>query len=197
MAQIDKKTRFGSDVSYSEFEDDGTLKFIGSATVWDDQMVDIGAGKLPAVGAPSWTSYKGGQVLSFADAQTNTVYFNVQIPHSYKLGTNIDFHCHVVHAGASGGFSTWQFTYCLASIGGTFTTATTSLVTLTAPAVVDHHGLLIFPNITGTGAGISSMILCSLERHGNSGTYNGAIYIMSMDSHYEKDSIGSRQELAK
>jgi hypothetical protein len=47
--------RFGGLSNYSEFEADGTLKFAGSATVWDDIRVPVTATRVGATQVPDFT----------------------------------------------------------------------------------------------------------------------------------------------
>ena len=53
--------------------------------------------------------------------------------------------------------------------------------------------------ISGVGKEMSSMLLCSLQRNASqaSDTYNGDIHLLEADFHYEKDTIGSREENIK
>lgn len=168
--------------------------------VWDDQQVDISSVRLPASGAPSWQAYKGGQVLSFAAAATNTIYFTVQLPHSYKEGSDIEFHIHLAYADGNAGNTAWTFTHSAAAIGGTFPEETTvSLVAAASPGEADNHSVHDLATITGAGLGISSMALCSLARVGGdaSDTYASAAYLVGLDFHVRKDTLGSYQEYIK
>ena len=104
-------TAIGGDTNYTQIEEDGTLKFKGAATVFDDLRVPISAIRLAGAQPPSETAYKGGSVLAFSSVADKTIYFTVQIPHSYKEAAIIEPHIHWVLpvAGAGGGCSSSRF----------------------------------------------------------------------------------------
>ena len=52
-----------ADGNYAEFESDGTSKFTGDSTVWEDQQVIIGGVKFAGASDPAWTAYKVSVVL--------------------------------------------------------------------------------------------------------------------------------------
>jgi hypothetical protein len=189
----------GGATDYAEFEADGTLKLNGAATVWDDVVVSLGNIKAPAADPPTWTAYRGGELPLFGATATNVLYFNAQIPHSYKEAGDLSFHVHVAYPNANTGDSRWQVTYSWANIDGTFGAQTTVAVTVAAPGVADSHTLHHIATITGTGKTISSCLICSLSRLGADGadTYASGIYAVSADFHVEKDTIGSRTDTTK
>lgn len=169
---------------------------------WDDFIVQVAASRLPASAAPSVVSYLGTEVLSFSKSATNTMPFNVQIPHSYKAGSAIEFHCHVVYPNAGAGNSRWQCSYNWANINAEFdaTSTTSTAVTIASPNTARRHQLIeLVASITGTGKTLSSILLCSLSRLGGDGadTYDDIIYLIGVDFHLQKDSLGSRQEAVK
>ncbi len=195
--------QFGAmaDGNYAEFEADGTLKFVGDATAWDDQQVSIGGIKFAGASDPTWTAYKNGRVLAFNKAQDNIVYFTAQLSHKYKEGSDITFHLHTVHADAEASVnSRWHLTHSWADMGDDFPNATTISETFASPNDADKHEVHEFDAITGTGMGISSILLCSLQREGTDAvndTYDDDIYIVAMDFHIEMDTAGSRSEYLK
>jgi hypothetical protein len=166
---------------------------------WDDISVNLSNVKAPAADPPTWTAYKGCEVPAFSAAATNVVYFAVQLPHKYKIATNIEFHFHAAYPNTGAGNSRWQLTYSWANIGAAFATQTTVLATFAAPGVTDNHSLHDFGVITGTGKGISSVLLCSLSRLGADGadTYASVIYAITADLHVLFDTLGSRTATVK
>lgn len=186
--------------NYSEFESDGTLKFNGDATVWDDMRTPISSVRVPAALAPVWTAYKGSQVLAFDGTSSDFVYFVAQLPHSYKEGTNLDVHIHWTPEDNTAGNVKWQLTYSWANIDGIFPAETIVERIVATPEVTDKQILTDLVNIDGTGKAVSSMLLCSLARLGGDveDTYNAKdAYLLEIDFHFEIDTVGSRTELAK
>lgn len=173
---------------------------IEGSVYYDDLRISLSTTKAPASSTPTWTAYKGSEVPAFSASATNVLYFTAQLPHSYKEGSNIDFHIHVAYPDNTAGNSRWTFTYSWINIDGTFPTATSTSITLAAPAVLDKHVLHdIALNISGAGKLISSILLCSVSRIGGDAedTYANVIYGLSADFHYEVDGLGSRTETAK
>lgn len=169
-------------------------------TAWDDQQVNISGVRIPTSGAPTWTAYKGSYVLSFSASSTNTIYFVAQLTHRYRVETDIEFHLHLAYPDANAGNTYWEFTHSWASIGDTFPAASTVNATIASSGVADEHQLAdIASTISGTGQGISSVLLCSLARLGGNAadTYASAVYLTALDFHIECDSLGSRQEATK
>jgi len=167
---------------------------------WDDMSIAMANAKVPAANAPTWRDYKQTQVPAFSASQVNVLYFTAQLPHSYKEGSDLEFHIHVAYPDAVAGNSVWYFSYSWANDGVAFPVALSTTVTKPSIGIVDGHQLMeIIANIDGTGKKISSVLLCSIQRLGNSGddNYGNEIYLVSGDFHYQKDAIGSRTMLVK
>lgn len=161
--------------------------------VWDDDKVALSNIKAPASDPPTWTSYQGCEVPSFAAAGTNVLYFTHQLSHRYRFGSEINFHIHVAYPAAGTGNSVWVFTYSWANISGTFPVETTQTVTYASPNTANYHQLIPFTAIVGTGFTGSSCLLCSISRTGSAAgdTYGGAIYGISADFHVNYDKLGA------
>ncbi len=166
---------------------------------WEDLRVPVDSVKVTATNPATEAAYKGGLVLSFAKAATNVVYFTCQVPHAYKVGTNIYPHVHYVPKTTGAGAIVWQLTYSWANINGTFAAETTLPVTTTGALTADKQHLTSFDPITGTGKGISSMLICSLSRLGADAadTYDDVAYLLEFDFHYLSDDTGSKNETSK
>jgi len=122
------------------------------------------------------------------------------LSHKYKLSSNLEFHIHTVHKDGDAGNSVWNLTYSWADIGEDFPAQSTVSKTIASPSDADKHELHeIAETITGAGADVISVLLCSLQREGTHGddTYDDDIYIVALDFHIEQDTMGSRQELVK
>jgi len=206
------KTRIGSKEqiskgNYTEFEADGTHRFAGESTVWEDLRTPTNMLKTHSTKPPVWTDYKGGQVLAFEDQAVNyqTVYFTWQMPHAYKLGTTLYPHVHIVPEDDTAGDVYWEFTYSIAEKDGIVPNPTTVNTVQAMPAIADQHKFHYIATISGSempasGDDVSTMLLCSLTRRSDDAldTFNGkSVYLLEVDLHYEIDTVGSRQELIK
>lgn len=192
--------KFGEDTTnFTEFESDGTVKFNGTATVWDDVQVNIGNVRTGS-STPTWTAYKGSEILAFDKSQDNKIFFTAQLPHEYKEGSDICFHIHLAYPDSGTGDTRWIFTYSWANIGSDFPTESTVTIDIASPEDTDnHHYAEIAPLISGTGKTMSSVLLCSLTREGTHANddYDDDAYLVALDFHVEKDTVGSRTEITK
>ena len=120
--------------NYSKIEADGTLEFDGDATVWDDLMVFPDATSKGSSNPPTMTSYRkngagtsqGTFIWMFAAGTEQELYFTVQIPHSYKVGTDLLPHVHWTTTSTTPGNNvTWSLEYTAVAFGGAFSTTNT------------------------------------------------------------------------
>ena len=174
---------------------------LGSALIerWDDVRVPFSNVRVPAASAPSWTSYKGSQVLAFSASQVNNVFFVAQLPHGRKDGSPIDPHIHWVPSNANAGNVRFQHTYSWANVHGVFPAETTLLATAATQSTADQHLITDFGMVQGKDKTLSSMLLCSLSRLGNDAadTYGAVIYIIEFDFHVLFNDMGSINEYEK
>ena len=196
----------GGSGDYTTFEADGTILFTGNATVWDDLRFPVSSVKRLGFSDPGWRQFKdsgGGSVgvysLAFDKNIEEEVYFTVQLPHSYKEGSNITPHVHWSPADGDAGNVVWALEYTWANMNGTFGNTTTIIVTDAADGTVGKHQFVDFSAIDGTGKTISSILMCRLYRFSSSGadTYDDDAFLLEIDFHFEMDTIGSRQILIK
>jgi len=126
------------------------------------------------------------------------------------LGTNLCPHMHFVIPTDGAGIAVenvkFSLTYSWANLDGEFPAETTISGTVDVQAKLnDTHFILeletpnaiLESNAAGTD-NVSGMLLCSLERDTAVATnYDDVIYLLEVDFHYEKDTLGSRTEYAK
>lgn len=195
-----KNKDFGGTAGKTRIEPDGTLVFIDDAIVWDDLQVNLGTVKLPGVSDPTWTAYKGGRVLAFNKAQDNIITFTAQLRHSYREGSDIEFHLHTAYPDSNAGDVRWILTYSWANPEEDFPAETTVTTDIASPANQDQHNFdEIIAAIDGAGKKISSVLICSLMREGTDGAddYDNDVYLAALDFHFQKNMVGSRERLAK
>lgn len=185
--------------------DCGTSKTIELAeTVWDDQQIVLGSTRFAGSSDPTWTLYKGGQVLLFNKVQDNIIYFTAQLSHKYKLGTNLSFHVHMTPVDdVAENQCRWVLTYTWADIGTDFPAETTTATDQTVAAnTADSHTYFEVDGAVSSAsaeAGVSGVLLCSLMREGTHANddLDSDVYLTAIDFHYEIDTVGSRQEAVK
>ena len=180
---------------------DGSHTLVLADPVWTDLSIAMAQVRTPASSAPTWIPYKGSQIPAFSPTQVNALYFSAQLPHSYKEGSDLEFHIHIAYPDNGAGNSVWYFTYSWANVGDTFPNATMSpQVVVASPATADYHQKAkIVANMDGTGKTISSVLLCMIQRTGThlSDDYASEIYLVSGDFHFAQDTLGSVTENVK
>jgi hypothetical protein len=186
----------------------GQLLLSGSGITYDDLRTPINSLKLSGTKPPTWTSYKSGEVLAFSDqaiaGNEEHVFFQLQMPHNYKEGTDISIHVHFVPEDNTGGNVYWMLTYSWATIDLAFAAASTIYIAAACGTTTDAHKVAYFADIDGnpsaTNKLISSMLICKLQRNSSDAldTYNGkSAYLLEVDVHYQIDSLGSSTAIAK
>lgn len=204
--------KFGGSTHYTQFESDGTILFVGDATVWDDLRIMPGVFDLPGVADPAIVPYDvngGGTNVYLREFAVNDIAsFTVQLPHNYKEGTNISAHVHWTPGangvGESGAYVGWKLDYSWANINGAFGNMATADLSDACDGTNHKHQMTPVATITGTGKTISSMLLCNIKRTdtGTDDTWSGSgagnlPMLLEIDFHYEIDTIGSRTVSSK
>jgi len=193
------------------------------STVWDDLRTPATIGKKGVDNPPTFAQFKddgdssvGVFTYSFADeavaGNEEQLYFAVQLPHTYKEGTDIKAHVHWTPAvsGGANEFVKWGLEYTWADMDGTFsnTTIITSDASSAATATksgdvtltAGKHYFTDIGTISGTGKIVSSMLICRLFRNSSHDDDDlaQAAFLFEMDFHFEIDLAGgSREEFAK
>lgn len=200
-------------------ESDGTLRMDNDATVWSDLMVypdatSKGSSNAPVLGGVSISAFKknaagtsqGVYLWMFSASTEQEMYFTVQLPHSYKVGSLLYPHVHwTTSTGTPSGTNVvWGLEYTVMAIGESFPNTSTltsnSIIALIGtPSGTGQHIITALGTISGTNLGISSVLVCRLYRAtGNANdTFGNEVGLLGFDIHYEKDTEGSRQEFIK
>lgn len=180
----------------------GQLTF--TDTVWDDITVPTSAITRLGTTDPDWANLNGGlYALAFDGGGTRDeeVFFVVQVPHSYKEGTDLEMHIHWGPEDGTAGNVRWCMEYSWQNIeGGAFPASTTVCVNAAADGTADAHQYDDIADITGTSKTISSMLVCRLYREATDAadTYNNLdAWLWEMDFHFQKDTVGSATETTK
>ena len=194
--------KIGSSTDYIEVEPDGTVKSVGTSTLWDDIVGSLVARRLTStVGTLNYnydentiTMQSGGGITD----QNDRLIFNFQYPHAAITDGEMRLHIHWEQDTAT----TREFTvqYRIQSNGTAKTTAWTQVV-------VDSNTNNIFTYTSGTinqitelvaidmtGAGISATVQFRLARTDSN---SGDVEATFVDAHVEMDTNGSREEYSK
>ncbi|MEI6850337.1 MAG: hypothetical protein WCK26_00025 [Candidatus Saccharibacteria bacterium] len=192
--------KFGSDgVNFSQFETDGTLVFDGNATVWDDLRFPATA--INPAGAAIAMTFDPDQI-GFISAATGTQSIAIigQMPHSWKVGSDIYPHIHWNPTTTNTGSVLWRMEYKWTNINDTEPAGFTTVDVLDpGDGIALKHQLIGFGAISGAGKTLSSGLTIRISRIGGdvTDTYTGNSLLKEFDIHYEIDTLGSRTESAK
>jgi len=192
-------SKIGGLNDYTQFGADGTLRFVGNATVWDDLLpssITLGSGNT----APSFTAYNGNLfAYEFVGSGVQAKQLNMgfQLSHKYKEGSDIHPHLHLfIPDNVAGGYIKFYCEYTWTNIGDTgavTTTTISNILTRTANQGIDNNIIFSLGTIVGTGKKISSMLMCRIYRDPTDGadTFGNSVWLKSADIHIECDMNGS------
>jgi len=196
---------------YSEFLNDGTLRYRGDATVWKDMVTDLFGRRLNSVAGTVDYDYDDNALVfspngGIADAN-DRVGGNQEINHEFKVGSNITFkpHIHWWQPVASNAVGSIVFTarYRLQRNGyakeDDWTTITAEAGTsddiwdFTSEEDGLYNQITRFDDIT-VDCGISDTLQFQLTR---TDSVSGDVSVIFFDTHGMVDSDGSDDEIAK
>jgi hypothetical protein len=200
--------KFGNSSHYSEFESDGTLKFVGDASVYRDELQSLLLQNLVSPAADIAVN-SSEATLTFKQACNLSDYatMNVQVNHDWKTGTAVYPHIHWWQATSNVPNwlvkYRWQYNGQLASTDWSNSTRLAGIYTWSTGKLNQITG---FTGITPTSdAKLSSILQLRLYRDGDNdsssfGTtdlVSGNVETLNFDVHIQVDTIGSRLEYTK
>lgn len=185
----------------------GTTPILYADSVWDDLRILPGSFDRPGVSDPAIVTYNvnagGVNTYLWEFAKNNLASFTVQMPHSYKEGTDIYFHVHWTPGSRgneeNGATVGWKIEYSWANRNANFPTM--QVLDLSDACDGTDHKHQITPEVSVSGAGktISSMLLCNIKRTDTgaddtwaSSTSGQLPLLLEIDIHYEMDTAGSQ-----
>lgn len=183
-------------------------KFVGQGeTRWDDLRITLDKGSNSAA-LDYLNGSTGPQIWYFRNNQgVEAMSFTVQLPHSWKEGTDIFPHLHWTPRNTGSGNVEWNFEYTWVNYDPVtqqvFPNHTTETVVSTGPFTARTHNIsALTPSnegISGSGKKISSILVCRLWRNSSNSadTYGNDVGVLFVDFHFQVDSWGSRQEYIK
>jgi len=193
-----------TDGNYLVVEADGTLKFVGAATIWDDMRFPASGFNPAGSTAPPTVDTSTGMLL-FSGTADNIIGGIAQMPHSWKVGSTIRPHMHLRFPTASANNTRWSFGYDLANVDGNFVNAygtytAGGTITVANPNNALKHAKASFSTIDMTGYTMSCCIMWRITRLAASDAADNDLAncaLLEFDIHFEIDTVGSRQEFIK
>jgi hypothetical protein len=174
---------------------------------WDDLAGAVSMAKLPPATTPTWRDYDFGiaagltfPVLGFA--VNDYLQGDYQTSHSMILNSLLENHFHyTTPTDGTGDKIKFQLDCIAAGVNGTWAVPSGSPYTAEVTMDGDYsdkHKLFEIGEIAAVNTTVSSLYKCRLTRIAASADeYAGEVYVSFFDAHYQKDGIGSAQELSK
>lgn len=189
--------------NYSYFESDGTLRFIGNATVWKD--LNIGGVTLTrrASNQPDIVTIDSTNIVSYgfdgAGSGTEEAHGSFELQHDYKTNTDLVPHAHIYPTTADAGNIKFFLDYWVKINGVSAVTGTTSFVQAAGGTAWEEIRVNFDDVIDGSTIVIGSQIHFRIYRDAGDeqDTYGADAVLGTLGIHYEIDTIGSRQITTK
>jgi len=197
--------------NYTKIEADGSLSYEGTATVFDDLTVPVTASKTGGTQDPDFYKLKDNGAGSqgvflywFDKTIEEELYFIVQMPHKWKVGSNLSPHVHWVAPLDLGGTKVvWALEYTWVNLGDVF--GNTSILSASDPiasvgaVTANKQVVTSLGTIPATGHTLSSVLVCRVFRKAAdvADTFGSDAGLLQIDFHYEIDSDGSRSDYSK
>ncbi len=200
------ETRLGEAANHVSIGATGDMSFIGTATVWNDIFFPTGTGKIGGANQPTWGAFQGN---TFEYSFAINDYINLpsgEILHSYKEGTDISLHCHIVLDGSDVGdtYVNYEIEYTIGDIDEVMSAATTvtSGDTVITGGLADRiHMRIEIDTITGTNLKVMAALKMRFRRialvGGGLNDPSNDPFVLMIGAHIEEDTVGSRTETAK
>jgi hypothetical protein len=175
--------------------------------VYEDLQVNISNVRVPVANAPTERLYDHGigggvtfPVLGFA--VNDYFYFDLQSSHTMKLSTILENHFHyTTPTDGTGDKFKFQLDVIAAAVDGTWAVPTGSPFTTEVSMSADlsgAHKKAEIADIPAVNTTLSTIYKCKFTRiAATADEYAGEVYIHYTDSHYQKNTMGSRQEYSK
>lgn len=169
---------------------------------WDDLKAPATAINPAGSVAPATIDTDDGSLV-FTNGQTQIIAVWFQLPHAWKVGSDLSLHLHWAKTTSAAGTVKWQSKFEWTNIGAVragFSAFVDGTEGIPNSDTAGKHALFEFPDYVGTGKTISSMVCVVLQRlssGGSADTYGAPVKLFEIDLHYQIDSLGSYLEYTK
>ena len=196
--------QFGNATDYVNIDANGMMTLEGDATVWDDMRIIPNVFDVPGGTDPGIINYQpagSGTIFKvYAFAKGDEGFFTVQLPHSYKAGTDLKPHVHWTPGprgvAESGNIVQWRLDYSVAAIGSNFPASQTLSFADACDGVNNKHQMTAEATISGVGLGESSQMWGRIYRWNDVsdtwvGTGNDLPIFIEFDVHIQCNKLGT------
>lgn len=178
------------------------------SVVYDDLQVSISNVRVPPANAPTERFYNfgiGGGVTfpTLGFDVGDYLYFDIQSSHAMKLSTVLSNHFHFTLPNTTniGDKAQFQLDVIAAGINGQWAVPTGSPFTTEITVAANdntYHRIKEVADIPAVNTTVSTLYKCKLTRiAATASEYGSEVYVNFIDCHYQKDTVGSRQQTSK
>ena len=178
---------------------------------WDDLRVPLSAVRLGGVADPNYVLWRDNGAGStgvygweFSATLLRQVFFDCQLPHTYKEGSRIAPHCHFTTTTTPTVGQTVRFglEYTYANVGDVYPVTTiiyAEYTFVTGDAANQSYIGGFDPDIEDANMKVSATIACRFFRDAANAadTYTGTVVVNEVDFHHLVESFGSIYEFSK
>lgn len=172
---------------------------------WEDCRPSAVSVRSTGPNVPGLVAVQGGVLLhSFSATQMNEIFMTFQLPHAWKLGSNLHPHLHVVYGAAGTGNVLWKVEYTIGATDEDYAALTTTILKLIASPNADRKCQLVeLPDIDmslfDAVSDVSIRINCRIYRDAAdvADTFAGAVFLEDADIHVQVNTPGSEAEYSK
>ena len=173
---------------------------------WEDlQVATQSMNRGPNTTPPSYVKLKdngaftGVYTWAFNELKEEELFFQVQMPHSWKEGSDIYPHVHFTTPTQTATDIAWGLEYIWTNFYDVMAANTSLIGAKVNTPIAYTHSKLNLPTISGTGKKLSSILCCRLFRDASEETngYFGQVFLLGFDFHILIDSIGSVSAVSK
>lgn len=187
----------------------GTMQFKNSGGAWVDVVGTAKYGEMPVTifpgaNAPTLRTW-AGNIKQYAynhETQDDISYGSALVPRDYAEDTDVSISLHtaIETSPSAGDTVVWLFECTWTNVDDTVSTSFVDTVKVPVSSwTAKKHKVSSVRTISGTGKKIGSQIDFAVSRFQSnaSDTYDGWVFLKSVDIHYVKDGIGSEEKFVK
>jgi hypothetical protein len=203
--------KIGGNADYTYIVQNVTLRMMGKATTFTDLVAPVNATTRGGSKDPDFNKLfdngsgsQGVFAFDFDQSIEEELYFMVQMPHSWKIGSDIHPHVHWTAKSNVGATAVrWGLEYTWVNVGATFPNTTiiygSTPIPIASPVTAGKHSITPLTSISGAGKELSSILVCRVFRDASHAgdTYTSDATLLMIDFHFEEDSFGSNTQYSK
>jgi len=184
--------------NHTKIEADGTIVFVGTATVYDDLNFDPTRSGGPVATRPDDVTINNVLHKEFTSANNQFCGAVEELPHTYKLSATLSPHIHIfLKSGESAGATGVTFTFyweLRQSTGTTSGSVTLSATSAQLGTTAGANSFLISGTAFAGSAELGAQLAVTIARTAGDA---GDIVLTTYGVHYEIDMLGSRTITSK